>query len=91
MSEPPDSEENTARFPGGRRWHVDRSCPSCGGALRFLFSSIDDWDDINIVFLGPPTEPQTWTCPHCRAKTTESFDAYLGHVRKPRKARALNA
>jgi rubredoxin len=64
------------------RWDVQGVCPHCGGTIRFLFSAIDDWDYINIVIASPPSKPQTWTCPHCRVTTSESFEGYLGHVRR---------
>jgi rubredoxin len=76
-------------MPEARRYDVKGVCPHCGGAIRFLFSSVEDWGNINIVIVSPPDQPQTWTCPHCRAKTTEWFDGYLGHVRRvgPKKRR----
>jgi phage terminase large subunit GpA-like protein len=70
------------RHPSDRRWHVDGACPHCGGAVRLAFSSVDDWDDLNLVIVSPPSKPQSWTCPHCHAVTTDSFDGYLGPVMK---------
>lgn len=65
-----------------RRWDVLGTCPHCAGAIRFMLSSVDDWGPINIIIASPPTKPQTWTCPHCRVKTTQTFDGYVGHVRR---------
>jgi hypothetical protein len=71
-------------FTPSRRWHVDAVCPHCGGAVRLAFSSVHDWDHFNIVIVSPPDRPQSWTCPHCRAITTEQFEGWLGPVRKRR-------
>ena len=67
----------------GRRWHVDGMCTHCGGAVRFLLSSIDGVRrDQHSGSRGCLTDSNGGRAPYCFTINRNIFDGFFGPVEK---------